>query len=162
VACIPIDRSHIRRHRNQVCTSSFLGVASFLNSPILDHITIYRKITRRWQLLSALARLDTPNSDTDCTNNNQGSARNRQQQKAAHPLWTKPQTSAAFYPAILSHKGPTTKHVRAKHVNREPRLFRIQLADKNPDYNCTIWEAGRATSASPRFFKRIRIGDPWC
>jgi hypothetical protein len=48
----------------------------------------------------------------------------------------------------------------AKHVNREPRLFRTWSADKNPGYNCTIWEAGRATSAAPRFFKRIYIGDP--
>ncbi len=49
--------------------------------------------------------------------------------------------------------------VPAKHVNKEPRLFRTWEADKYPGYNCTIWEAARATSASPRFFKRICIGD---
>jgi hypothetical protein len=49
--------------------------------------------------------------------------------------------------------------VPAKHVNKEPRLFRTWSADKNLGYNCTIWEAARATSAAPRFFKRICIGD---
>lgn len=39
-------------------------------------------------------------------------------------------------------------------------MFRTWSADKNPGYNCTIWEAARATSAAPRFFKRIDIGDP--
>lgn len=46
------------------------------------------------------------------------------------------------------------------HVNREPKLLRTWSADKNPGYNCTIWEAGRATSAAPTFFKRICIGSP--
>ena len=50
--------------------------------------------------------------------------------------------------------------VPALHVNKKPRLFRTWLADKSPGYNCTIWEAARATSAAPTFFKRIRIGDP--
>jgi len=50
--------------------------------------------------------------------------------------------------------------VPALHVNREPKLFRTWSADKNPGYNCTIWEAGRATSAAPTFFKRIYIGNP--
>ena len=45
-------------------------------------------------------------------------------------------------------------------MNKEPRLFRTWSADENPGYNCTIWEAGRATSAAPRFFKRIYTGDP--
>lgn len=48
----------------------------------------------------------------------------------------------------------------AKHTNKQPRLFRTWEADKYPGYNCTIWEAGRATSAAPLFFKRISIGDP--
>lgn len=39
-------------------------------------------------------------------------------------------------------------------------MFRTWEADKYPGYNCTIWEAGRATSAAPTFFKRISIGDP--
>ena len=50
--------------------------------------------------------------------------------------------------------------VPALHVNKEPKLFRTWSADKNPGYNCTIWEAGRATSAAPTFFKRIYIGNP--
>lgn len=49
--------------------------------------------------------------------------------------------------------------VAAQHV-QWPRLFRTWSADKNPGYNCTIWEAARATSAAPRFFKRIYIGKP--
>lgn len=48
----------------------------------------------------------------------------------------------------------------ALHVNKDPKLFRTWSAEKNPGYNCTIWEAGRATSAAPTFFKRILIGDP--
>ena len=31
---------------------------------------------------------------------------------------------------------------------------------KNKEYNCKIWEAARATSAAPTFFKRIKIGPP--
>jgi hypothetical protein len=49
--------------------------------------------------------------------------------------------------------------VPAKHINKEPRLFRTWEADKYPGYNCTICEAGRATSAAPTFFKRIKIGN---
>jgi predicted acylesterase/phospholipase RssA len=39
-----------------------------------------------------------------------------------------------------------------------PRLFRTYEVPANPSYDCTIWEAARATSAAPTFFKRIRIG----
>src|SRR6266481_2346542 len=38
-----------------------------------------------------------------------------------------------------------------------PRLFRTYQAPKYPAPNCTIWEAVRATSAAPTFFKRIVI-----
>jgi hypothetical protein len=48
----------------------------------------------------------------------------------------------------------------ARHVNRKPRLFRTWKSDKSPGYNALIWEAGRATSAAPPFFKRILIGNP--
>ena len=48
----------------------------------------------------------------------------------------------------------------ATHINKKPRLFRTWSADKSPGYNCAIWEAARATSAAPTFFKRIYIGDP--
>lgn len=50
--------------------------------------------------------------------------------------------------------------VPALHINKGPKFFRTWSADKNPGYNCTIWEAGRATSAAPTFFKRILIGEP--
>ncbi|KFY53432.1 hypothetical protein V496_07587 [Pseudogymnoascus sp. VKM F-4515 (FW-2607)] len=49
--------------------------------------------------------------------------------------------------------------VPARHVDKQPRLFRTWSADKSPGYDCTIWEAARATSAAPIFFKRILIGD---
>ena len=39
-----------------------------------------------------------------------------------------------------------------------PTLFRSYDVTKNREYNCTIWEAARATSAAPTFFKRIKIG----
>ena len=39
-----------------------------------------------------------------------------------------------------------------------PTLFRSYEVAKNKEYNCCIWEAGRATSAAPTFFKRIKIG----
>ena len=34
----------------------------------------------------------------------------------------------------------------------------LRCGEKQGVYNCTIWEAGRATSAAPTFFKRIKIG----
>jgi hypothetical protein len=40
-----------------------------------------------------------------------------------------------------------------------PRLFRTYSTPKYETFNCTIWEAARATSAGPNFFKRIVIGD---
>ncbi|KAL2063144.1 hypothetical protein VTL71DRAFT_6216 [Oculimacula yallundae] len=49
--------------------------------------------------------------------------------------------------------------VPALNVSNNPRLFRSYIC-KDPSYNPTIWEAARATSAAPQFFKRIRIGDP--
>ena len=51
----------------------------------------------------------------------------------------------------------------ALNVNSQiPRLFRTYQAPKYPAPNCTIWEAVRATSAAPAFFKRIVIdGEPY-
>ncbi|KAJ6495525.1 FabD/lysophospholipase-like protein [Mycena vulgaris] len=39
-----------------------------------------------------------------------------------------------------------------------PVLFRTYDNPKEPAIDCTIWEAARATSAIPKFFKRIEIG----
>lgn len=50
--------------------------------------------------------------------------------------------------------------VAAQNISRKPRLFRTYTVDRNEGYNCAIWEAGRATSAAPTFFKRIQIGPP--
>jgi predicted acylesterase/phospholipase RssA len=38
------------------------------------------------------------------------------------------------------------------------RLFRTYNPPKHATYDCKIWEASRATSAAPTFFKRIEIG----
>jgi predicted acylesterase/phospholipase RssA len=40
-----------------------------------------------------------------------------------------------------------------------PRLFRTYPVRENQSYNCPIWQAARATSAAPTFFKRICIGE---
>ena len=41
-----------------------------------------------------------------------------------------------------------------------PRRFRTYRARKFRSANCAIWEAARATTAAPTFFKRIYIGEP--
>lgn len=40
-----------------------------------------------------------------------------------------------------------------------PRLFRSYPVRENAGTNCKIWEAARATTAAPTFFKRITIAD---
>ena len=40
-----------------------------------------------------------------------------------------------------------------------PRRFRTYPVRENASYNCLIWEAARATTAAPTFFKPIAIGD---
>jgi hypothetical protein len=42
---------------------------------------------------------------------------------------------------------------------QRPTLFRTYGVHKNNNFNCKIWEAARATSAAPLFFKRIAIGE---
>ena len=41
---------------------------------------------------------------------------------------------------------------------RIPVLFRTYVSPKEPVIPCTIWQAARATSAAPTFFKRVFIG----
>lgn len=41
---------------------------------------------------------------------------------------------------------------------RLPVLFRTYVSPKEPSIPCTIWQAARATSAAPTFFKRVFIG----
>src|SRR5580704_2986380 len=41
-----------------------------------------------------------------------------------------------------------------------PRVFRTYRVSKNESFDCTIWEAARATMAAPTFFKAIDIGYP--
>ncbi|KAJ7711149.1 hypothetical protein B0H14DRAFT_699742 [Mycena olivaceomarginata] len=41
-----------------------------------------------------------------------------------------------------------------------PVLLRTYNTPDYPAMDCTIWQAGRATSAAPTFFKQIRIGRP--
>ncbi|THU84514.1 FabD/lysophospholipase-like protein, partial [Dendrothele bispora CBS 962.96] len=40
---------------------------------------------------------------------------------------------------------------------RFPRIFRTYKLSGNSDSNCKIWQAARATTAAPTFFKRISI-----
>jgi len=40
-----------------------------------------------------------------------------------------------------------------------PRLFRSYEVNANQGYNCAVWKAARATTAAPKFFKAISIGD---
>ena len=40
-----------------------------------------------------------------------------------------------------------------------PRRFRTYRVREIPSLNCLIWEAARATTAAPTFFKRIGIGE---
>jgi predicted acylesterase/phospholipase RssA len=40
-----------------------------------------------------------------------------------------------------------------------PVVFRTYSSPDEPAAECKIWEAARATSAAPTFFKRIKIGD---
>ena len=40
-----------------------------------------------------------------------------------------------------------------------PRHFRTYQVRENASFNCMIWEAARATTAAPTFFKRIKIGE---
>jgi len=42
---------------------------------------------------------------------------------------------------------------------RKPRLFRTYKAPEYQSPNCMIWEAARATSATPTFFERIVINE---
>ncbi|KAJ7840799.1 acyl transferase/acyl hydrolase/lysophospholipase [Mycena olivaceomarginata] len=41
-----------------------------------------------------------------------------------------------------------------------PVLLRTYNTPDHPAMDCTIWQAGRATSAAPTFFKQIKIGRP--
>ena len=44
------------------------------------------------------------------------------------------------------------------HAEAPPTLFRSYQCEDHDASECTIWEAGRATSAAPTFFKPIQIG----
>ena len=46
----------------------------------------------------------------------------------------------------------------ALHIS-SPRIFRTYMVREHRSHDCMIWQAARATSAAPTFFKRIRIGE---
>jgi len=48
----------------------------------------------------------------------------------------------------------------AEHVTAPPTIFRSYQAEGVAKSKCTIWEAARATSAAPSFFKPITIKNP--
>jgi predicted acylesterase/phospholipase RssA len=49
---------------------------------------------------------------------------------------------------------------KALHADGPPTLFRSYQCKGHNSSNCTIWQAGRATSAAPTFFKPIKIETP--
>ena len=55
---------------------------------------------------------------------------------------------------VCAASGPDITHAAG------PALFRTYEVEKNDQYHCTIWEAARATTAVPTFFKRSTIGSP--
>jgi patatin-like phospholipase/acyl hydrolase len=69
--------------------------------------------------------------------------------------------------AVMADRNPTSNHVPtfvvatdARHADGNPTLFRSYgCRGHNPD-KCFIWEAARATSAAPTFFKPITIAAP--
>ncbi|KAG6826181.1 hypothetical protein H0H92_000816 [Tricholoma furcatifolium] len=46
-------------------------------------------------------------------------------------------------------------------ANMTPRIFRSYGVKANEDYNCTLIEAARATTATPQFFKPVIIGSEY-
>jgi hypothetical protein len=58
-----------------------------------------------------------------------------------------------------SDKVPTfVVATKGLHADAPPTLFRSYQCKDHDASECTIWEAGRATSAAPTFFKPIEIG----
>lgn len=69
--------------------------------------------------------------------------------------------------AIMADIGEGPKNVptfvvatKGLHADGPPTLFRSYQCQGHSPSNCTIWEAGRATSAAPTFFKPIKIEIP--
>ncbi|KAG6808032.1 hypothetical protein H0H92_005636 [Tricholoma furcatifolium] len=46
-------------------------------------------------------------------------------------------------------------------ANMTPRIFRSYKVKANEDYNCSVVEAARATTATPQFFKPVAIGSKY-
>jgi hypothetical protein len=51
-----------------------------------------------------------------------------------------------------------TVATKGLHAEAPPTLFRSYQCEDHDASECTIWEAGRATSAAPTFFKPIQVG----
>ena len=49
----------------------------------------------------------------------------------------------------------------AKHVDGPPTVFRSYSGKGVGSSQCSIWQAGRATSAAPSFFKEMHIDNPY-
>ena len=48
----------------------------------------------------------------------------------------------------------------ADNITAPPVLFRSYSVERDPTTKCAIWQAARATSAAPTFFKPISIDSP--
>jgi len=62
-------------------------------------------------------------------------------------------------PSSDSRKGKAFVCAMPANSMANPRRFRTYRVRANENANCKIWEAARATTAAPTFFKRIAIGD---
>jgi predicted acylesterase/phospholipase RssA len=70
------------------------------------------------------------------------------------------------YPICANPAGPSTQcrtfvvARMAGNVTAPPAIFRSYLVEGEPRTKCAIWQAARATTAAPTFFKAMPIGNP--
>lgn len=69
--------------------------------------------------------------------------------------------NATMMDTSQGHKVPTfVVATKGLHAEGPPTLFRSYQCSSHNASKCAIWEAGRATSSAPTFFKPIKIQDP--
>lgn len=70
----------------------------------------------------------------------------------AYPVYTNPSTPSQCRTFVVARM--------AGNVTAPPALFRSYLVDGEPRTKCAIWQAARATTAAPTFFKSMPINNP--